>query len=409
MTATQAPAEQEQSLRMGEMRLDIFQDPWVDFQVTRFLGYSVHGAATLGEVLSVCATIDESDLETWHDSWWAMAQRCASAAERLSGPDAASAWLRAMNYAHAAEQFIPQKDRRRQDVRALVTRAFTSAMDAQGRACTALEFQSRGTRCSAYHLPGAEGAPTLMLLGGGDSNTEELALIAGLAALDRGYSVFLFEVPGQGSSIAMNDESRFAPDAEVDVAAGVDLLLSQPGVDADRIALASFSLGGYLGPRAAAFEKRVKAWIFDAALQDLRHLATSVAGVGQMLEAGKSMDEVDAHMDRLRPVPAVTFGFDWFSTRFAPVDKWSEIIRHLDTFVIDDDTLRQIEAPVAVIVGESEPPAWLKLSEELVELLGDTATLDVLGKGSGADDHVSVANFPALYAVFFRRLDEMLG
>ncbi|MEV7397068.1 alpha/beta fold hydrolase [Aeromicrobium sp. NPDC092404] len=399
------------SLVMAEMRLNLFPDAWVDFQVSRFLGYAVHGAATLGEVLTLASQIDQADLETWHVAWRQMSQRCADAAAELTGPDARSAHLRSMNYAHASEQFLPQKDARRREIREHVKASFGAAMAATGQAAEYLEYESRGVRLPAWYLPcpTADDAPTLMLLGGGDSCVEELGLIAGLAALERGYNVFLFEVPGQGSSLAMNEVSHFAPDSERDVSAAVDLVLQQPGVDGDRLALAAFSLGGYLGPRAAAFEPRVKAWVFDAALQDLRHLATSVAGIDQMLAAGKTMDDVDAHMEALRGVPPVAFGFDWFSARFAPATRWSQMIEHLEQFVIADDVLARIEAPVAVIVGESEPPAWYALSRHLVELLGERATLDVLPKGGGADDHVSVANFPALYAVMFKRLNDMLA
>jgi hypothetical protein len=248
-----------------------------------------------------------------------------------------------------------------------------------------------------------------MVLGGGDSCVEELALLCGFAAVERGYHAFLFEVPGQTTSLTWNARSHFDPDSEVPVGAAVDLALRQPGVDPQRLACAAFSLGGYLGPRAATHEKRVRAWAFDASLHDLRCIATAVAGVGAMLARGASLDDVDAHMEKLRGHAAVDFGFDWFSARFRPVTRWSEMIRHLEAFVVSDAMLARIEAPVAVICGGNEPADWLRLSKELAARAGGGATLDVLEAGTGADDHVSCANLPAMHAVLFRRLAEMLA
>src|ERR1044072_8957235 len=48
----------------------------------------------------------------------------------------------------------------------------------------------------------------------------------------------------------------------------VDYLLTRPDVDSTRIALYGGSFGGYLAPRAAAFEHRLAACIADAALFD---------------------------------------------------------------------------------------------------------------------------------------------
>ena len=67
-----------------------------------------------------------------------------------------------------------------------------------------------------------------------------------------------FDGPGQGES-----EYDFAirGDYEVAVKAVIDWLEPRPDIDAGKIGLWGVSLGGYYAPRAAAFEKRVKACI----------------------------------------------------------------------------------------------------------------------------------------------------
>jgi dipeptidyl aminopeptidase/acylaminoacyl peptidase len=69
--------------------------------------------------------------------------------------------------------------------------------------------------------------------------------------------VLMVDGPGQGS--ALYDQGLvFRPDYEVVFAAILDLATERPEVDRDRIALSGRSFGGYLAPRAACFENRVR-------------------------------------------------------------------------------------------------------------------------------------------------------
>src|SRR4029078_7075095 len=72
----------------------------------------------------------------------------------------------------------------------------------------------------------------------------------------RGMATLAFDGPGQGET-----EYDFAirGDYEVAVKAGFDCMETRRDVDATRVAIAGISLGGYYAPRAAAFDKRIKA------------------------------------------------------------------------------------------------------------------------------------------------------
>jgi 2,6-dihydroxypseudooxynicotine hydrolase len=76
--------------------------------------------------------------------------------------------------------------------------------------------------------------------------------------LARGIATLVFDGPGQGEG-----EYDFAlcPEYERPVKAVVDWLETRSDIDPRRIGIWGVSLGGYYAPRAAAFERRIKACV----------------------------------------------------------------------------------------------------------------------------------------------------
>ena len=97
--------------------------------------------------------------------------------------------------------------------------------------------------------------PVLIMAVGLDSAKEETDAYE-RPYLDRGIATLVFDGPGQGEG-----EYDFAirGDYEVAVKAVVDYVMTRRDLDTARIGLWGVSLGGYYAPRAAAFEKRIKA------------------------------------------------------------------------------------------------------------------------------------------------------
>ncbi|MGE5098263.1 MAG: alpha/beta hydrolase family protein [Betaproteobacteria bacterium] len=100
-------------------------------------------------------------------------------------------------------------------------------------------------------------APVLVMVPGLDSAKEELEAYE-LPFLARGMATLLVDGPGQGEA-----EYRFPirGDYEVAATAIVDWITGRKDLDAARIGLWGVSLGGYYAPRAAAYEKRIRACI----------------------------------------------------------------------------------------------------------------------------------------------------
>jgi dienelactone hydrolase len=104
---------------------------------------------------------------------------------------------------------------------------------------------------------GAAKPPIVVMCMGLDSAKEEMDDYED-RFLARGLATLSFDGPGQGEA-----EYDFAlcPEYEKPVKAVVDFIETRSDLDISRIGIWGVSLGGYYAPRAAAFEKRVKACV----------------------------------------------------------------------------------------------------------------------------------------------------
>ena len=111
---------------------------------------------------------------------------------------------------------------------------------------------------------------TLLFCSGFDGLIEELYSV-GLSFAAAGYRVVLFEGPGQGSALRRYN-LPMTYDWEKPVAAVLDALAIES------CTLIGMSLGGYLAPRAAAFEPRVKKLVAWGAMHDFTAALKSSRG-----------------------------------------------------------------------------------------------------------------------------------
>jgi len=102
---------------------------------------------------------------------------------------------------------------------------------------------------------GVERPPVMAFACGLDSCKEETDAYE-QPFLARGIATLAFDGPGQGEG-----EYDFAirGDYEVAVKAVIDYVETRRDLDASRFGIAGISLGGYYAPRAASFDKRIKA------------------------------------------------------------------------------------------------------------------------------------------------------
>jgi len=259
------------------MRL-VFEDQTFSFELLRTIGYAPYGGADIGECLLTASQIREGDFESWYEHWSNRARRVHALAEDAfqqgKRASAREAYLRASNYYRTAEFFLHGHP---QDSRILATwdasrTTFRQAVTLMDTPVEEVLIPYEGTFLPGYYYRpdnSHQPRPTLMVHGGYDSTGEELYFMIAAAAIQRGYNCLTFEGPGQGAPLR-EQHLPFRPDWEQVVTPVVDALLSRPEVDPARIALMGISLGGYLAPRAAAFEHRLAALIADDGLYSYR-------------------------------------------------------------------------------------------------------------------------------------------
>lgn len=229
------------------------------YQLVRARVTAHFGGGDIGEMLFAAGRMRAGDLESWHREWLGVAQGTADLASAAPGPLAESAWRRAATYYRLAGFFLHPDDPRELALYRQSAAAFRRGMPQLAE--VRIPFEGRHLH-GYFALPqhGRAPFPTLILMGGLESVGDEVYFAAGAAARAAGFACLVLEGPGQGGTLRTEGlVSRFA--YEHPVSAAVDYLQACPEVDAQRIGMIAYSLGGYYVCRAAAFEHRLGACV----------------------------------------------------------------------------------------------------------------------------------------------------
>jgi pimeloyl-ACP methyl ester carboxylesterase len=257
-----------------------FTDQAFHFETLRNAGYAFSQCADLGEMLETAKNISEGDVESWYVAWAATADRAEGLAARTRDRiSRGGAYMRASTYRRLAEFPLPPNDPRRAESFDKVVCWFLQGLDAMGVHYERFSVPYENGRLRALYLPGppvSERKPLIVAIGGYDSILEEKYPVIGKAALERGYSVLMYEGPGQGEPLRKYG-MKFTPEWEKPTSAVLDEFLrshSKPS----RIVLIGMSMGGYLAPRAAAFEDRIDGVVAYDVCFDLHEAAARTFG-----------------------------------------------------------------------------------------------------------------------------------
>lgn len=246
---------------------------------SRPLSTIVYGGADIGEITSTIERIADGSADSWYDEWTGTAGRLHEIADRaaeLGHPvSAREAYLRAACYFNTAwlPPFGAPMDPRVPEAFARQGQAFERAAALLDPPVEVVEIPFEGRSVPAYFVSAGDGVPrpTMVHTNGYDSNVHEMYVAPAPAAVRRGYNVLLFDGPGQGRNL-IRDGVPIRPDWESVVTPVIDHVLTLPDVDPERVVLAGWSFGGFLAPRAAAFEHRIAALVADPGQWDQRDI-----------------------------------------------------------------------------------------------------------------------------------------
>ncbi len=280
----------------------LFTDNQYSFQMLRAISGTAGGAADIGECLVTAARITEGDDESWYKEWMRTAQRREQTGEEFLGQghalSAGREYLRASNYYRTAEFFLHANpdDPRINETWRKSRDVFLKFAALAAHPVIAVDIPFEETTLPGYFClvdNSGRKRPLLIVHTGFDGTKEELYYGQVVFALERGYNILLFEGPGQGQVIR-EQGIPFRHDWESVITPVVDFAFLRPEVDQARIALMGISFGGFLAPRAAAFEPRISALIANGGVYDFHSVATR--GNGQ-IQAALDDPAASAEMD----------------------------------------------------------------------------------------------------------------
>ena len=223
-------------------------------------------------VLEASQQGDDVGTELLYRSWQAVADRLRAAAEEAEARGwtlgAADKYYRAALYTSQAERLqSPLWEGRRAAYQKSID-LLLKHVALGGVPLTRVDIPYRGDDAPAgAALPGyfyraaGEGPHPLVVMWNGLDSTKEMMYTSGFPQqlARRGISTLMMDPPGSGEALRMRDlHARY--DTEVWAASTLDWVeenAADLGIDAAKVGLVGWSLGGYYVPRAAAFDKRI--------------------------------------------------------------------------------------------------------------------------------------------------------
>jgi pimeloyl-ACP methyl ester carboxylesterase len=375
-----APAQEANGVR-PDQRLAArycFADPDMDLFFMAALGWGPTGGLDIGQACYVAKQIVDGDPESWvnaFSTYGAQLDREADGWRRRGHLRTAGEFrLKAFASYRSSWQFA-EPDGRFDALYARHKQAFVMAMQELDLPAAFFEVPWGAATLPGVFLQHANAAaPVVLVIGGADTCFEDLFLTVGRNLFERGYSVALVDLPGQGNTAARG--LYWTADAEAPIAAVVDTLVERFHAVPGRIALLGLSLGGYFVARAAGHETRFATVMASTPFPDPAELfALSVRAAGQRVEGTESAAAMRSRRMAL-----------WKAGAHSP----QEFLTRTAAMTADP---ARVSVPFLSIIGAGDSPVFtLQAKSWHRDIRSARKSLVVLDAATGADGHVQVNN-----------------
>lgn len=240
-----------------------------DALIRHALGLTYYGMSDIGEIFEILCKIGNKN-DDWINAWCYSAeniQKRAENAEKINKNETAStSYLRASTYWRMSLMYFNSIDDER------IKKYSQNSMDCYEKYLKLSNYPGEFIEIPYgdsyllghfYRSPVAEeNAPLLIITPGRDTWAEDTRWVYD-TAIKRGIHCLVYDGPGQGLSLRLNNIT-FRHDIENVITPIIDFALNNfSGIDSNKISLMGLSFGGFLVPRAAAFDKRIKICITD--------------------------------------------------------------------------------------------------------------------------------------------------
>jgi esterase/lipase len=371
-----------------------FDDRDMDLFFVAALGWGPAGGLDVGQAFYVASHIEDGDADSWVKAFADYGDRQNTQADTWKNcgwqRQAVEARLKAFASYRSAWQFAPLGN--------VFDQLYANHQIAFRAAMTALEIPAAffDIPYQGKHLPGVffknddDEAPVVLVIGGSDTCCEDLFLTVGRSLLDRGYSVAIADLPGQGNLAAQ--DMHWEVESERSIGAIVDALVAKFSTRSGRIALLGLSLGGYFVTRAAGYEHR-----FATVMA-----STPFSNPGEMF--GKSVSAAVASGEKPTansPAWRNRAILAWKAGAQRPQD-----LAAMTVPMVADPAL--VTVPFLSIMGAGESPIFASQAKAWhAAIRSERKSLVVLDDSTGADGHCQVNNRLRLVQEVSGWLDEL--
>jgi len=374
-SAAEGPA-QNASQRLSQRYR--FDDDSMDVFFVACVGWAPMGGLSVGEAWYVASQIKDGDGDSWMRAFESYGDRLSAEADRMAAAGrtrtAGETRLKASASYRSAWQFAPP-GKPFVDIVRKQSAAFSGVIQELKLPATRFQVPYKGKSLPGVFLQNPNRkAPTILVIGGADTGHEDLYLTAGAGLLERGFSVALVDLPGQG--IVQASGLTWEAASEIPIGAVIDYLIANFGVKPGRIALMGMSLGGYFVTRAAGHEKRLAAVVASTPWPKPGLLFRASAGEGAPAEGSAGTGGAQRNMAVLA----------WKAGARSPED----FLRLGDAMVADP---AKVSLPFLSIMGTGESAEFQRQAREWhAAIPSKDKAMVVLDAATGADGHCQLNN-----------------